>query len=189
VEAQASHRADRPAVVGPQQVVTYGELNTRANAVARALMARGLRRGGHALVVLERGPQLAIVLLAVLKAGASYTWCEPGRGVTAPRGVSIAVGESGSHDQYLAIPIEPLLEPAVRACPNLPVLTRPSDVAIVMETAAGRVLVPHATVAASAPDRPLSYVRWPMSPESFDLWIGLMAGATLMVSDGIAAAA
>jgi amino acid adenylation domain-containing protein len=71
IEQRAALEPDKTVVVfGPQQL-TYAELNRRANQLASYLRAY---LGEESLVgiYLERGPELIIALLAVLKAGAAY---------------------------------------------------------------------------------------------------------------------
>ncbi|WP_370936144.1 amino acid adenylation domain-containing protein [Amycolatopsis sp. cg13] len=74
------HVASRPdaiaAVHGDRQW-TYRELNGRANRLARALVARGLRREGVVAVVTERNLDWMAAVLAVFKAGGVYLPIEP----------------------------------------------------------------------------------------------------------------
>jgi amino acid adenylation domain-containing protein len=56
---------------------TYAELNARANRLARALQARGLRREGVVAVVTERTLDWVAAILAVFKAGGVYLPIEP----------------------------------------------------------------------------------------------------------------
>ena len=56
---------------------SYGELNRRANRLARRLVRRGARRGDRLGVSLEPSPEVAVSLLAVLKAGCSYVPLDP----------------------------------------------------------------------------------------------------------------
>ncbi|MEU0686109.1 amino acid adenylation domain-containing protein [Streptomyces uncialis] len=58
-------------------VLSYRRLNTRANRLARALRLRGARPGTRVAVLLERGPEAVVALLAVLKAGASFVTLDP----------------------------------------------------------------------------------------------------------------
>src|SRR5213595_1944550 len=53
-EDQARARPDAIAAAHGSRQLTYGELNARANQVARALLARGLTREGVVSVVTER---------------------------------------------------------------------------------------------------------------------------------------
>src|SRR3989475_995886 len=56
---------------------TYGELNARANQLARALLARGLSREGVVGVVTERNLDWMSAVLAIFKAGGAYLPIEP----------------------------------------------------------------------------------------------------------------
>ncbi|MFE7774466.1 AMP-binding protein, partial [Streptomyces sp. NPDC057445] len=56
---------------------TYGELNARANRLARALLARGLGREDVVAVVMERNLDWLASVLAVFKAGGVYLPVEP----------------------------------------------------------------------------------------------------------------
>ena len=71
-EAQADHQPHAPCIRAPQEVITYGEVEQRANALAHLLQRRGVGVGQAVGVMLDRGPDLYIAILAVLKAGAAY---------------------------------------------------------------------------------------------------------------------
>jgi amino acid adenylation domain-containing protein len=64
------------AIHGTQQW-TYQELNSRANRLGRALLARGLRREGVVAVVAERNLNWMAAVLAIFKAGGVYLPIEP----------------------------------------------------------------------------------------------------------------
>ncbi|HEX4964285.1 MAG TPA: amino acid adenylation domain-containing protein, partial [Thermoanaerobaculia bacterium] len=76
-EAQVAAGPDRPALLWDDTEVTYGELNRRANGLARHL--RGLGVGPDAVVGLcmDRSPDLMAAILAVLKAGGAYLPLDP----------------------------------------------------------------------------------------------------------------
>ncbi|MEV0611564.1 amino acid adenylation domain-containing protein [Polymorphospora rubra] len=77
--AQAARTPDAVALIYDDSRVTYRELDSWSNRLARHLIDRGLRPTGAALVAvhLERTPHLIAALLAVLKAGAGYTVLDP----------------------------------------------------------------------------------------------------------------
>ncbi|WP_018535629.1 non-ribosomal peptide synthetase [Streptomyces sp. HmicA12] len=75
-ERAAAHPEAVAAVHGERQW-TYTELNSRANQVGRALLARGLRPEGVVAVVMERGLEWMAAVLGVLKAGGAYLPVEP----------------------------------------------------------------------------------------------------------------
>src|SRR6266496_5640539 len=76
-EDQARARPDAIATVHGSRQLTYGELNARANQVARALLARGLTREGVVGVVTERNLDWLTAVVAIFKAGGAYLPIEP----------------------------------------------------------------------------------------------------------------
>jgi len=185
VEQHAAARVDTPAIVCDGSVVTYRDLNVRANGVARRLVDEGFRRGAHLDVTMDHGIDLATVLLAALKAGGSYAW-RAARGRIPHRVVLAAgFGPAALGPGSRTVDVDTLLHAAVRTTPNLPVLTRHTDLACVLRSEGGRhVLVPHSTIAALRTDdagSPQPSRVWEGEPSSFDLWAGLMSGATLNV--------
>jgi amino acid adenylation domain-containing protein/non-ribosomal peptide synthase protein (TIGR01720 family) len=78
VEAQAASSPDAIALAMDGEAFSYGELNRRANRLARRL--RGLGVGPDILVGvgLESSPERVVALLAVLKAGGAYLPLDPG---------------------------------------------------------------------------------------------------------------
>ncbi|MER7756256.1 amino acid adenylation domain-containing protein [Kitasatospora sp. NPDC097643] len=73
VERFAAETPEAPALLFRDERVSYGELNARANRLARQLTAAGVERGDVVGVLLERGVELVVAVLAALKAGAGYT--------------------------------------------------------------------------------------------------------------------
>jgi amino acid adenylation domain-containing protein len=63
-------------VLGSAQV-SYGELNARANRLARHLSALGVGPGDRVGLCLERSIEVPVTLLAILKAGAAYVPLDP----------------------------------------------------------------------------------------------------------------
>ncbi|WP_308404109.1 non-ribosomal peptide synthetase [Streptomyces rhizosphaericus] len=78
VEAQAARSPRATAVVCGETVLSYAELNARANRLARLLVARGVGPEVRVAVLLPRSADLIVVLLAVVKAGAAYVPVDPG---------------------------------------------------------------------------------------------------------------
>ncbi|MGW5868687.1 non-ribosomal peptide synthetase [Streptomyces sp. NPDC055239] len=76
-EERAAAHPDAVAVVARDGQWTYGELNSRANRIGRALLARGLRPEGVVAVVTERTMDWMAAVLGVLKAGGVYLPVEP----------------------------------------------------------------------------------------------------------------
>lgn len=68
-ETMAALVPGAPAVVAGRETLTYGELDRRANRLARHLLSLGLRTEERVAVALERSPAAVVALLAVWKAG------------------------------------------------------------------------------------------------------------------------
>jgi amino acid adenylation domain-containing protein len=77
IEERARRHPDAVAAVHGDRSLTYGELDARANRVARALLARGLRPEDVVAVVTERDLDWLTAVLAVFKAGGAYLPVEP----------------------------------------------------------------------------------------------------------------
>ncbi len=84
-EQQAQKNADKPAIIyQPQlntneaaEILTYAQLNRRANQLAHYLLNKGLQAEDLVLLSMERSPEMVIALLAVLKAGGAYIPVDP----------------------------------------------------------------------------------------------------------------
>jgi fatty-acyl-CoA synthase len=72
---------DSPAVVSDQDRVTFRELRDRSDAVARALVAQGVRRGDKVAALISNRLEWVVVCLAAGRIGATYvplnTWYRP----------------------------------------------------------------------------------------------------------------
>ncbi|MFE7130090.1 amino acid adenylation domain-containing protein [Streptomyces sp. NPDC057638] len=209
---QARRDPRRTAVISGDQRLDYGELDARADRLAHHLTARGV--GPEALIglCLDRGPELIVALLAVLKAGGAFLPLDTGQ--PAGRLAEIVV-DSGTRLVLTERHHLPLLErlpadvarlalPADRALvdrhpatgPAVPV--RPENLAYAVYTSGstGRpkgVLVPHAGVCNLAADSRGSLGLEPGArmlqhlPLAFDggIWqvlMPLLNGATLCIS-------
>jgi non-ribosomal peptide synthetase component F len=185
IEQHAAIRGDLVAIADRDRSCSYRELNFRANAVARHLIAAGFRRGGHLSVRMPRGIDLAVVLLATLKAGGSYTWTDSDQSESSePTGVSISAGCNAAETRHLHLELSAPLAESCSCSPNLPILTRGSDIACVLADrtdGTAPVMVPHATITALRARAVTHPTPWTGEPGAFDLWMALMAGTTALV--------
>lgn len=182
IEQHAAARPDATAVADSDRTLTYRELNQRANAVARWLGGSGLTRGGAAIVRIDPGADLLIALLAVLKAGAAYTWIDPAAGgpCDLPSFAIACRSTCAAERRYRAVDIRRLLaESVARPSPNLPILTRGTDIACILadEIGAAHVLVPHAVIVSMREPARAASAR--PDPGAFGYWIRLMTGGTV----------
>jgi amino acid adenylation domain-containing protein len=69
---QARQQPDAVAVVTPERQLSYGELAGRAAGIAELLRAQGVRRNELVAVVMEKGWEQVVAVLAVTLAGAAY---------------------------------------------------------------------------------------------------------------------
>ena len=76
-EERVRQHPERIAAVQDAREWTYLELNARANRVARALLARGLRAEDIVAVVAERDLEWMAAVIGILKAGGAYLPIEP----------------------------------------------------------------------------------------------------------------
>ncbi|GGK73127.1 non-ribosomal peptide synthetase [Mangrovihabitans endophyticus] len=72
LEAQVRRTPHRPAVEWGEAVLSYAELDTRANRLAHELIARGAGPERFVALALPRSPQWVVAMLATVKAGAAY---------------------------------------------------------------------------------------------------------------------
>ncbi|WP_415757294.1 amino acid adenylation domain-containing protein [Pseudomonas sp. LT1P18] len=77
IAAQAAATPDAMALQVDGQTLSYGQLNAQANRLAHRLIENGAGPGKRVGLALNRGPQLIVSLLAVLKSGAAYVPLDP----------------------------------------------------------------------------------------------------------------
>ena len=174
IEGHVATIGDAIAVVEGDRAYSYRELNAAANLFARRLMTSGFRRGMRADVQMIPSVDLAVVLLAILKTGGCYMW----RHADAPS-FQIPTVDEGSSLLVDDIPVN-----GVCGGPNLPVVTRETDIACVLDRSAGEdsIAVPHATIIAMASCAAAGRSPWAGKPGAFDLWAALLSGATAVTS-------
>ncbi|WP_328320189.1 non-ribosomal peptide synthetase [Streptomyces sp. NBC_00388] len=76
-EQWARRTPGAPAVRDARTTLTYGELDARADTLARHLAARGIGPEDRVAVALPRTHELVVALLGILKAGAAYVPLDP----------------------------------------------------------------------------------------------------------------
>jgi amino acid adenylation domain-containing protein/non-ribosomal peptide synthase protein (TIGR01720 family) len=205
-EARAGETPDSEAVVAGEGRLTYRELNARANRLAHALCQKGVRRNDIVGLAVERNADVAIGILAILKAGAAYLPLDPDY----PRDrLAFVVGDANARLVLASSKIKESLQLEAAECldiatagnglpdTNPDVASAIEDLAYVIYTSGSTgkpkgVLVTHANVARlfSATDRWFSFGPhdvWTLFHSyAFDfsvweLWGALLYGGRLVI--------
>ena len=77
-EEQAARHPDDPALVLGDETMTYGQLNEKANRLARRLRAEGVVPDAVVAIMADRSFELVVAMMGVLKAGGAYMPIDPG---------------------------------------------------------------------------------------------------------------
>ena len=77
IEDQAGRSPEAVALAFENEALSYGELDRRANHLARRLQALGCGPESRVGVLLERSLELLVALFGILKAGAAYVPLDP----------------------------------------------------------------------------------------------------------------
>ncbi|HEX2196833.1 MAG TPA: amino acid adenylation domain-containing protein, partial [Actinomycetota bacterium] len=207
-EDHARARPDAVAIAFEGEPVTYGELNARANRLAHHLRALGLRPERRAGILLERGIDLFVAVVAVLKSGAAYVPVDPAY----PRGrIDFTFHDSEVDAVVTTSALEELVPPGIQRVlvdahaaaiadrpPSDPErIGAPDDVAYVIYTSGSTgtpkgVLVEHRgfpnlvrvvgrDFEVTPEDRVLQFPSIGFDASLFDVAMALSAGATLCV--------
>lgn len=133
--ARAAESPERTAVEDAAGRVSYGELNARANRLAHALIARGVRPETTVAICLERSTDLVAGILGILKTGGAYV---PLDATYPSERLLYMVSDSAAHVIVTRASLAPLfaghvsrlifIEDAVSEGPSSPA-TDPEDVA------------------------------------------------------------
>ncbi|MBQ0125547.1 MAG: AMP-binding protein, partial [Clostridiales bacterium] len=72
VERHAASHPDKTAVIGNGKKLSFGELNKSANKIAHSLIKHGVTKDTVVGLLLERGVEISLVELGILKAGGAF---------------------------------------------------------------------------------------------------------------------
>ncbi|MDQ0313148.1 amino acid adenylation domain-containing protein [Kitasatospora herbaricolor] len=202
-EACVAREPDAVALVADGVELSYRELNVRANRLAHRLIDLGITAESPVAMVLERSAEVVVATLAIVKAGGFYVPMHaslpPERmaGVLADTGAGVLLTDRAElgfeHDAMVVRPGDEL--PDDDTDPSVAV--HPDQLAYVMFTSGSTgvpkgVAVRHRDVVDLAADRRFRHAGPPdrmllHSPHAFDaatyeLWVPLLAGGTVVVA-------
>jgi amino acid adenylation domain-containing protein/non-ribosomal peptide synthase protein (TIGR01720 family) len=205
-EAHARERPDALALSFEGKTITYGELNAQANRLAHHLRGRGLGPERFVGILLERGIDLIVAVVGVLKSGAAYVPVDP---AYPPGRIEFTFRDAGVDVVVTASEVEELVPEdvarvrvdvdaeAIAASPasDPDRVSRPGDVAYVIYTSGSTgtpkgVLVEHHGFAnlvavvgrdfdVAPADRVLLFSSIGFDGSLFDVAVALAGGATL----------
>ncbi len=210
-EQQAERRPEAVALKRNEQVVCYGDLNERAERLARHLRARGVSDGEPVGLFLERSIEQVIALLGILKSGGAYLPLDPAypeerlRFMVQDAGVRVVLAHSGEA-LFLAqtgievLPVEPAAElPLENEETSNSVVAGGETAAYVMYTSGSTgtpkgVVIPHRAVMRlvvntdyvqlGEGDRVAQVSNSSFDAATFEIWGALLNGATLVIIEG-----
>ncbi|MFG2572652.1 non-ribosomal peptide synthase/polyketide synthase [Streptomyces sp. NPDC048481] len=208
VEAQVRRTPGHPAVVLGSTVLSYAELDRRANRLARRLMAVGTGPEHVVALAVPRSADAVVAMLAVLKTGAAYLPVDPrypARRIAfmlsdARPSVVLTTGATRAVLPDSAAPVVLLddidLTSGDDTAPGVTV--RPENAAYVIYTSGSTgvpkgVVVPHAGVAnhmlwqagrwgVDASDVVLARTAFSFDASGSEIWLPLIAGATVCMA-------
>ncbi|NYI04382.1 non-ribosomal peptide synthetase [Allostreptomyces psammosilenae] len=210
-EARAARFPEATAVLFEDERVGYGELDRRAEALARRLRARGVAPEEVVAVAVPRSVELVVALLAVLKAGAAYLPLDvdyPSERVSfmladsGARTVLTTAASAGRLPDVAGVTVLPVDAPGDGPAPGAaPVARRaaaPENPAYLIYTSGstGRpkgVLVPHRAVVAQLDwaqgrfglrpdDRVLQQMSASFDPSVLEIFLALREGAAVVLA-------
>ncbi|MCS7475598.1 non-ribosomal peptide synthase/polyketide synthase [Umezawaea endophytica] len=201
---QARRTPDAPAVLADDGVLTYAELDARANHLARRLLDLGVRAEDPVGLLVERSVGLVVAELAVAKAGAAYmpldgrAPAERLRRVLADSGVTAVITDPVGEEVVTSVHTGQVLvlDGDLPGAPDPGVAVHPDQLAYVMHTSGSTgtpkgVAVRHRDVVAlaldsrfdgGAHDRVLLHSPSAFDASTYELWVPLLRGGQVVVA-------
>ncbi|WP_327666578.1 MULTISPECIES: non-ribosomal peptide synthetase [unclassified Streptomyces] len=202
--ARVAATPDATAIRHAGNVVTYRQLNARANRLAHRLIALGVRPEDRVAVLMGRSDGLLTALLAVLKAGGAYVGLDPRapaartRQILAETGANVLLSDTVPNESYDSLVIVSPEDPTLDAEPDTDpaVLPHPAQLAYVSYTSGSTgtpkgVAVTHRDVTALAADsafgdgahtRVLVHSPTAFDASTYEMWVPLLNGGAAVVA-------
>ncbi|GAA1395512.1 hypothetical protein GCM10009639_30730 [Kitasatospora putterlickiae] len=199
---QVEKAPDATAITAGGRDWSYAELDAWSGRLARVLVDRGVRRGDRVGVLLERSPEVPAAWLGVWKAGAAFVPVDPDypadrvAHLLSDAAVAAVVCRAGTAAAVPAGHGLVMMDDAVDGATAL-VPVGADDLAYVMYTSGSTgtpkgVAVPHGGVAAlagdpgwgvGAGDAVLMHAPHTFDASLYDLWVPLVSGARVMITE------
>ncbi|MET0675626.1 MAG: amino acid adenylation domain-containing protein, partial [Bradyrhizobium sp.] len=210
VSSFARETPDAPALIFGNHVISYAELNRRANRIAHRLIAQGIGTGELVGIVARRSPALIAAFVGVLKAGGAYLPLDPDHptarlsGTIGDAGARLVLADSAGLARMRSMPEATLIDleatdSADRADADPAIEIHEQSLAYVIYTSGSTglpkgVAVAHgpfamhceATVALYDMDRhsrELHFLSFTFDGAHERLWTALTCGAALVMRD------
>ncbi|MCR3750885.1 non-ribosomal peptide synthase/polyketide synthase [Lentzea californiensis] len=201
---QVRRTPDAAAVLSDDVVLTYSELDARANRLARRLIGLGVRPEDPVGLLVERSADLVVAELAVVKAGAAYVPldgrapAERMKRVLADSGITVLITDSANEKVAASVHAGQilLLDGDRSGAADPAVVVHPDQLAYVMHTSGSTgtpkgVAVRHRDVVAlaldsrfdgGAHDRVLLHSPSAFDASTYELWVPLLRGGQVVVA-------
>ncbi|MER7771805.1 amino acid adenylation domain-containing protein [Kitasatospora sp. NPDC096140] len=203
----AAARPDHVALRAGDRELTYREVDRRADALAHALIARGVGPESPVAVLLERSPELIVAMLAVWKAGGvcvplheaypaeRLEWVMTDTAASVLLTDRAMLAREFRHEaQVVVVEADRVPEESAGAAPDLPV--HPDRLATIMYTSGSTglpkgVAVAHRDVVALVDDpcwatgnheRVLMHAPYAFDISHYELWVPLLAGNEVVLA-------
>nr|WP_314464361.1 non-ribosomal peptide synthase/polyketide synthase [uncultured Clostridium sp.] len=205
-EEQVDRTPQNPAIVFENEVLTYGELNERANRLSHHLRKSGIKADDIVGIMLERTPNMIVAILGILKSGGAYLPLDPDSAVERihymleDSGAKILITQKefwdhGAGDiEKLDITGEALRDESIE---NLKLINTSKDLAYIMYTSGSTgmpkgVLIEHQSVVnlcfhhirlrnLTESDRATNYLKISVDAAVGEIIPNLLAGASLHI--------
>jgi amino acid adenylation domain-containing protein len=184
---QAARTPFSVAIESGPVTLTYQDLDRRSNAVARSLIARGVRPEDIVALSIERSPELIVAQLGVLKAGAVYLPLDPAdasqrRAAILAEAHVAAVLEAADIEGETSLPTHTRLDPANLVYINFTSGSSgvPKGIGVTHESIV-RLVANANYVHISAADRVAHAAHVSFDASTFEVWGALLHGARVVV--------
>jgi len=210
IEQRTAQQPGNPAILFKDESITFADMNSRANQLARHLVDKGAGPGTFVGIALSREPDLVISILAVFKAGAAYIPLDPDypndrlSWMLSDSSAELVITRHSLRDQLPTHAAEWIEldtqqdEIAAQANDNLPCRSTAEDLAYVIYTSGSTgkpkgVMVRHQGVCNLAnaqsrafglgpQDRMLQFASISFDASIFEIVMGLQVGAALVLA-------